>query len=76
LKTEQELLLKENFTANQGSPVSDDQNSLTIGNNGSVMLQDVHLIEKLAHLTVNGYQNGLYMPKVLAQEGILKYLKM
>ena len=41
--------MKENFTTNQGSPVSDDQNSLTVGNNGSVMLQDVHLIEKLAH---------------------------
>jgi catalase len=41
--------LKETFTTNQGSSVSDDQNSLAIGNNGFVMLQDVHLIEKLAH---------------------------
>ncbi len=41
--------MKENFTTNEGSPVSDDQNSLTIGNNGHVMLQDIHLIEKLAH---------------------------
>jgi catalase len=43
------IFLKETFTTNQGSSVSDDQNSLTIGNNGFVMLQDVHLIEKLAH---------------------------
>jgi catalase len=41
--------LKETLTTNQGTPVSDDQNSLTISNNGPVIFQDVHLIEKLAH---------------------------
>jgi catalase len=41
--------MKESFTTNQGAPVSDDQNSLTVSNNGPVLLQDVHLIEKLAH---------------------------
>jgi catalase len=41
--------VKETFTTNQGAPVSDDQNSLTVSNNGPAMLQDVHLIEKLAH---------------------------
>jgi catalase len=37
------------LTTNQGSPVSDDQNSLTVGERGPTLLQDVHLIEKLAH---------------------------
>jgi catalase len=37
------------LTTNQGVPVSDNQNSLTAGQRGPVLLQDVHLIEKLAH---------------------------
>jgi len=37
------------LTTNQGVPVSDNQNSLTVGQRGPVLLQDVHLIEKLAH---------------------------
>ncbi len=32
-----------------GSPVADDQNSLTAGDRGPVLMQDVHLLEKLAH---------------------------
>lgn len=37
------------LTTNQGVPVADNQNSLTVGERGPVLLQDVHLIEKLAH---------------------------
>jgi len=37
------------LTTNQGAPVTDNQNSLTIGERGPVLLQDVHLIEKIAH---------------------------
>ena len=40
---------KKYLTTNQGVPVSDNQNSLTVGQRGPVLLQDVHLIEKLAH---------------------------
>lgn len=36
------------LTTNTGAPVGDNQNSKTIGNNGQVLLEDVHLIEKLA----------------------------
>jgi len=32
-----------------GAPVGNNQNSLTAGSTGSVLLQDHHLIEKLAH---------------------------
>jgi len=37
------------LTTNQGVPVSDNQNSLTAGERGPVLLQDVHFIEKMAH---------------------------
>ena len=40
---------KKQLTTNQGVPISDNQNSLTAGERGPVLLQDVHLIEKLAH---------------------------
>jgi catalase len=40
---------KKTLTSNFGSPVDDDQNSLTAGNPGPVLMPDVHLLEKLAH---------------------------
>ncbi len=40
---------RKTLTTNQGVPVTDNQNSLTAGTRGNVLLQDVHLIEKLAH---------------------------
>lgn len=36
------------LTTNSGAPVGDNQNSKTVGNNGQVLLEDIHLIEKLA----------------------------
>ena len=36
------------LTTNTGAPVGDNQNSKTVGNNGQVLLEDIHLIEKLA----------------------------
>ncbi|MEA3360722.1 MAG: catalase [Thermodesulfobacteriota bacterium] len=32
-----------------GIPVGDDQNTMTAGNRGPVLVQDVHLLEKLSH---------------------------
>ncbi len=40
---------KKRMTNNFGAPTGDDQNSLTAGNPGPVLMQDVHLLEKLAH---------------------------
>ena len=40
---------KKILTTNFGKPVEDDQNSITAGDRGPVMMQDVHLLEKLAH---------------------------
>lgn len=38
-----------NFTTSNGSPVDDNQNSLTAGALGPILLSDIHLIDKLAH---------------------------
>ena len=37
------------LTMASGAPVDDDQNSMTAGPRGPVLIQDVHLMEKLAH---------------------------
>ena len=36
-------------TTTAGSPIADNQNSLTAGSRGPVLMQDWQLIEKLAH---------------------------
>jgi catalase len=40
---------KKTLTTAFGIPVADDQNSLTAGKRGPVLMQDVHLLEKLGH---------------------------
>ena len=40
---------KKILTTAFGIPVADDQNSLTAGERGPVLMQDVHLLEKLGH---------------------------
>ena len=40
---------KKNLTTSWGAPVGDNQNSMTAGSRGPVLIQDVHLLEKLAH---------------------------
>jgi len=37
------------LTTGSGAPVSDNQNSVTAGPRGPVLMQDFHLLEKLAH---------------------------
>lgn len=37
------------LTTNQGAPVGDNQNSKTAGRRGPTLLEDYHLIEKIAH---------------------------
>lgn len=41
-------LQAQTLTRDNGAPVGDNQNSITAGENGSVLLQDVHLIQKIA----------------------------
>src|SRR4051794_19598930 len=40
---------KKTLTTTAGIPVGDNQNSLTAGARGPVLMQDFHLIEKMAH---------------------------
>ena len=40
---------KKKLTTAFGIPVGDDQNSMTAGSRGPVLMQDAHLLEKLAH---------------------------
>lgn len=49
ISTKQKASVSGQLTTNQGIPVSDNQDSLTVGERGPVLLQDFHLIEKLAH---------------------------
>lgn len=37
------------LTTSYGAPVGDNQNSMTAGSRGPTLIQDVHLLEKLAH---------------------------
>jgi catalase len=37
------------ITTSGGTPVGDNQNSLTVGSRGPVLMQDLLLIEKMAH---------------------------
>ena len=40
---------KKTLTTSSGNPVDDNQNSLSVGADGPVLIQDFHLIDKLAH---------------------------
>ncbi|TFB21775.1 catalase [Filobacillus milosensis] len=40
---------KNRLTTSSGAPVGDNQNSITAGRRGPTLIQDVHLLEKLAH---------------------------
>ncbi|MDF1591956.1 MAG: catalase [Desulfobacterales bacterium] len=42
-------MAKKRLTTAFGAPVADDLNSVTAGERGPVLMQDVHLLEKLAH---------------------------
>lgn len=43
-----QALVAQTLRTNIGAVIGDNQNSKTIGNNGQVLLEDIHLIEKLA----------------------------
>jgi catalase len=41
--------MSKTLTTSTGQPVDDNQNSLTAGIYGPILVQDFHLIDKLAH---------------------------
>ena len=42
-------MVKRYLTSNQGTPVADDQQSLTVGERGPILLKDTVFLEKIAH---------------------------
>lgn len=42
-------MAKRYLTSNQGAPVTDDQNSLTVGEKGPILLEDIVFLEKISH---------------------------
>ena len=54
------------LTTTFGIPVSDNQNSLTAGPRGPVLMQDFHLIEKLAHFNRERIPERSCMPRAPA----------
>ncbi len=63
---------KSKYTTAFGIPVGEDQNSLTAGERGPVLMQDVHLLEKLGHSTESVFLNGWCTPRVRARMVILR----
>ncbi len=51
------------LTTSNGSPVADDQHSLSVGDHGPLLLQDYQLIEKLAHFTASASRSGSCTPR-------------
>ncbi len=41
--------MSKHLTTSNGRPVDDDRNSITAGEYGPITLDDIHLIDKLAH---------------------------
>jgi len=51
------------LTTASGIPVADNQNSLTAGERGPILMQDFYLMEKLAHFNRERILNALSMQK-------------
>ncbi|RYA24117.1 catalase [Malaciobacter halophilus] len=74
--------MKKTMTTTAGNPISDNQNSITAGERGPVLMQDYQLIEKLAHQNreripervVHANGSAAY-GKLVITEDISKYTK-
>lgn len=65
----------EYLTTNQGEPVTDDQNSLTVGQRGPTLLQDIVLLEKLAHFDRERIPERVVHAKGAGAHGYFKVYK-
>ncbi len=63
---------KRTMTTSAGAPVSDNQNSVTAGERGPVLLQDYQLIEKLAHQNRERIPERVVHAKGWGAHGVLK----
>lgn len=60
------------LTTADGAPVGDNQNSLTAGTHGPVLIQDVHLLEKLAHFNRERVPERVVHAKGVGAHGVFK----
>lgn len=58
------------LTTNSGIPVSDNQNSLTAGERGPTLIQDHHLVEKLAHFNRERIPERIVHAKAAGAHGV------
>ena len=63
---------KPTMTTSAGAPVSDNQNTVTAGERGPVLLQDYQLIEKLAHQNRERIPERVVHAKGWGAHGVLK----
>ena len=65
----------ETLTTAAGIPVSDNQNSITAGERGPTLLQDHHLLEKLAHFNRERIPERVVHAKAAGAHGTLTVTK-
>jgi catalase len=66
---------KKQLTSNQGVLITDNQNSLTVGERGPVLLQDVQFIEKMAHFDRERIPERVVHAKGAAAHGYFQVYK-
>ena len=65
----------EKLTTNAGAPISDNQNSITVGPRGPVLMQDFQLLEKLAHQNRERIPERVVHAKGWGAHGVLTVTK-
>lgn len=60
------------LTTNTGAPVGDNQNTMTAGINGPILLQDIHFIEKMAHFDRERVPERVVHAKGAGAHGVFK----
>jgi catalase len=63
---------KTTITTSQGAPVDDNQNSLTAGPRGPIVLTDFTLIDKLAHFARERIPERVVHAKGAGAHGVLE----
>jgi len=68
--------MKDDFlTTNQGQPVTDDQNSLSVGERGPILMKDFVFLEKLAHFDRERIPERVVHAKGAGAHGYFKVYK-
>lgn len=65
-------MAKQTLTTTAGNPIGDNDNSLTAGPRGPALLQDVHLLEKLAHQNRERIPERVVHAKGWGAHGVLR----